>query len=36
MEMGIWSLFESGVIENATDLANDARLASITRWLCSL
>jgi hypothetical protein len=36
MAQEIWSLLESGVIENAANLTVDKQIASITRWLCSL
>lgn len=36
MAQEIWSLLESGVIENAANLTDDGQISSITRWLCSL
>jgi len=36
MAREIWSLLESGVIENAANLTDETQIASITRWLCSL
>jgi hypothetical protein len=36
MAKEIWTLLESGVLENAANLTDDAQIASITRWLCSL
>jgi hypothetical protein len=36
MASEIWSFLESGILENAANLTDDAQIASITRWLCSL
>lgn len=32
----IWSMLESGSLENAGNLTDDEQIASVTRWLCSL
>jgi hypothetical protein len=36
MASEIWSLLESGALENAANLTDENQIASITRWLCSL
>jgi hypothetical protein len=36
MATEIWSFLENGIIENAANLTNETRVASLTRWLCSL
>jgi len=36
MASEIWKLLESGSLDNAANLTEDAQIASITRWLCSL
>jgi len=36
MASEIWSLLESGVLENAANLTEENQIASITRWLCTL
>lgn len=32
----IWSMLESGELENAANLTNDEQITSLTRWLCAL
>lgn len=32
----IWSFLENGILENAANQTNEAQVASLTRWLCSL
>lgn len=36
MATEIWSLLKKNELENAANLTDDAQLASISRWLCSL
>lgn len=36
MALEIWSLLESGALENAANLTDENQIASITRWLCTL
>ena len=36
MASEIWSLLESGGLENAANLTDENQIASITRWLCAL
>ena len=36
MASEIWSLLESGALENAANLTDENQIASITRWLCTL
>jgi len=36
MAREIWGFLESGIIENAANQTNEAQIASMTRWLCSL
>jgi type II restriction enzyme len=32
----IWTMLESGILENAANLTDDEQIASLTRWLCAL
>jgi hypothetical protein len=36
MASEIWSLLETGALENAANLTDENQIASITRWLCTL
>ena len=36
MASEIWSLLESGALENAANLTDENQIASVTRWLCTL
>lgn len=36
MAKELWGFLESGIIENAANQTNEAQVASLTRWLCSL
>lgn len=36
MASEIWTMLETGAMENAANLTDDEQIASLTRWLCSL
>lgn len=36
MSSEIWRMLKKGTLENAANLTDDAQIASLSRWLCSL